>query len=717
MNREIITSIKNVINVSDKQIIKVMELLNAGNTVPFIARYRKEMTNSLNEEEIRVIEKEFIYQQNLIKRKEEIIKLIDQKGMLTIKLQKAIKEAKKLQQIEDIYLPFKEKRKTKATQAIKYGVEPLAEYILSFPFKEGSIKIKAEQFINKDIKNIDQAIEQAGYIIAEKISETAKYREFIRNNIYNFGEIKTKLKPKNQKLDEKKKYEMYYDFNQKLNKIPSYRILAFNRAEKEKVLTVKIEYSEQKAIEYLNRQVIKKISDSTNYLINFINDGYTRLIFPAIEREIRNLLTERASKKAIELFSQNLDKLIMQPPLKEKIVLGVDPAFRTGCKLAVIDKTSKTEKIDVIYPTAPKNDILGSEKKIKQILVDYQIDQIVIGNGTASRETEQFFKNFLEKNNFEIALSIVSEAGASVYSASKIAQEEFPTLAVEERSAISIARRIQDPMAELVKIDPKSIGIGQYQHDVNQKELAENLDFVMIKNINQVGIDLNTASKELLKYVSGLDKTIAKNIVNYRNENGSFKKRSELKKVTRLGAKAYEQAAGFLKIIEGKQPLDNTFIHPESYKIAQQIIKELNIDLNEITLDSEIKKLNKANSKELAKKLEHSIILVNDIINALKSPNIDIRSKIKVANFDSQITKIEDLKIGMVIEGQIRNIVDFGGFVDIGLKNDALIHISELSNNYVKSVQDIISIGQIKKFRVKAIDTKKGRIQLSLKEI
>jgi uncharacterized protein len=717
MNNEIISSITKELKIKTSQVNAVLELLNEGNTVPFIARYRKEATGSLDEEQIRVIEKEYAYMVNVSKRKEEVLRLIDERGMLTEEIKLAIEKASKLQQIEDIYLPFKEKRKTKATEAIKLGLEPLAEFIMTFPTEIDVIKNKALDFITEDVVSVEKAIEGASYIIAEQIADTAKYREFIRDYLYQHGVVVTKAKKKAVELDEKKKYEMYYDFSQSVKKLPSYRILAFNRGEKEKILNVSVDVNTDEIYDFLYQSVVQnEASDSAKYLKDIVIDAYKRLIFPSLEREIRSLLTNKADIHAIELFSKNLDVLIMQPPLKEKMVLGIDPAFRTGCKIAVIDKTGMVCEIDVIYPTEPRNDYKNSVLKLEKVLEKYPIDQVVIGNGTASRETEAFMKKYFSEYNHHMPISIVSEAGASVYSASKIAQLEFPELQVEQRSAVSIARRIQDPMAELVKIDPKAIGVGQYQHDVNQKQLSENLDFVMIKNINKVGVNVNTASRELLKYVSGLDNTIAKNIVDYRNENGEFKKRSDLKKVKRLGAKAFEQAAGFLKILNGDEILDSTFIHPESYKLAKSLIKDLKIKTNMFGTE-EIKSLiDTFDVHELASTYDVSYIIIKDILDAFISPNIDLRDDLIVATFDTSITKIEDLKVDMKVQGQIRNIVDFGAFVDIGLKNDALVHISEVSERFVSNVADVLTIGDVLSFRVKEVDVKKGRIQISLKE-
>ena len=713
---DIFLKIKEQLNVTEKQITTVLKLLEEGNTVPFIARYRKEMTGSLDEEQIRLIYKEYDYQNKLLQRKEEVLRLIDEKEMLTPEITKAINEAKILQEVEDIYLPFKEKRKTKATQAIKLGLEPLSQFILTFPLKEGSILNEAKKYITQDVVNEEEAIEKAGHIIAEQISENAKIRQYLRDNCWKFGVINTKIKKDGESLDEKKKYEMYYNFSQVIKKIPAYRILAFNRAEKEKVIKVTMEVNDEFLLNYIEKQVIKKDGDSTKYLKNFIKDSYKRLIFPSLEREMRAMLNEKASEQAIKLFSENLENLIMFPPVKDKIILGIDPAYRTGCKLAVIDQTGNLLKIDVIYPTLPKNNIEASEKKINELIQEYQINQIVIGNGTASRETQKFVKDFLEKYKIDVPMAIVSEAGASVYSASKNAQNEFPDLEVQERSAVSIARRIQDPMAELVKIDPKSIGVGQYQHDVNQKDLNENLDFVMLKCINKVGVNVNTASQELLSYVSGFDKTIAKNLVLYRNEFGEFKNRSEIKNVKRLGPKTYEQAIGFLKIFDGENILDATFLHPENYDVAKKIIEKTKLNLKLLGTDQFIKEIEAINVLELSEKLEQTEFLINDILETLKLGTIDLREELIAPEFNSEVTSINEVQVGMKIKGQIRNIVEFGAFVDIGIKNDGLIHVSEISEQFVKNVEEYLQIGDIKEFYVKEVDLDKERVQLTLKK-
>ncbi len=716
---QIINNLATELNLKPKQISTVLTMLKDGSTVPFIARYRKDQTGNLDEEQIRAVEKQFSYAKNLQNRKEEVIRLIDEKGLLTAELTAEINAAVKLSTIEDLYMPFKEKKKTKATTAIANGLEPLAKKIMSRNFS--GLEAEAAKYVNENVADVAAALEGAGYIISELISENAKTREMVRNTTIKYAHIEVKAKRKIAELDPEKKYEMYYDFSQKVNKLPGYRILAFNRGEREKKLNVKVVFD----LDWLTTNIMKYYArttdDDTLYFIDdAVRDSLKRLICPSIERETRNYLTEKAELSAIELFSENLDKLIMQPPCKESWILGVDPAFRTGCKLAVINPQGKLEKIDVIYPHPMK----GQEKrkaelwkksigKLNAIAKSYQIDQIVIGNGTASRETETFFKS-----QFAVApIHIISEAGASVYSASKLAQEEFPDLAVEERSAASIARRYQDPMSELVKIDPQSIGVGQYQHDVNQKVLTENLNFVMLKNINQVGVDLNTASVELLKYVSGLDRSVAKNIVAHRDEIGKFESRRQLLDVKRLGKKAFEQCAGFLKIADGKDRLDATFIHPENYKLAKVVLKELGLSSSQIGSEEMIEAVKQVNSSELATSLDANLIIIGDILKAFTEPMLDIREQSNNVEFDTAISKIEDLEVGMTVTGQVRNIVEFGAFVDIGVKNDGLIHISQLSNNYINNVRDVVNIGDVIKVRVSEIDVTKNKVQLSLKDV
>ncbi|WOO87322.1 Tex family protein [Mollicutes bacterium LVI A0039] len=715
---QIINNLATELNLKPKQIETVLKMLEEGSTVPFIARYRKDQTGNLDEDQIRAVEKQFTYAQNLQNRKEEVLRLIEEKGLLTPELSAEINAAVKLSTIEDLYMPYKEKKKTKATTAIANGLEPLAKQILSPNFS--GLEAAAKQYLSENVETTEQALEGAGYIISEWISENAKTREMVRNTTIKYASVEVKAKRKIEELDVEKKYEMYYDFSQRVNKLPGYRILAFNRGEREKKLNVKVVFD----IDWLTSNIMKYYmktndDDVLYYIDDAVRDSLKRLICPSIERETRNYLTEKAELSAIELFSDNLDKLIMQPPCKDSWILGVDPAFRTGCKLAIINQQGKLEKIDVIYPHPMKGQEKRREElatkslnKLKAIAKVYKIDQIVIGNGTASRETERFFKE-----KFDVApIHIISEAGASVYSASKLAQEEFPDLAVEERSAASIARRYQDPMSELVKIDPQSIGVGQYQHDVNQKVLAENLNFVMLKNINQVGVDLNTASVELLKYVSGLDRSVAKNIVAFRDEHGKFDSRKQLLDVKRLGKKAFEQCAGFLKIADGSNKLDATFIHPENYKLAKSILAEIGHSVEEIGGPEITETVKGVNSSDLATNLDANLIVVSDILKAFTEPMLDIREQSNNVEFDTSISKIEDLEVGMMVTGQVRNIVEFGAFVDIGIKNDGLIHISQLSNNFIKNVRDVVNIGDVIKVRVTEIDVSKNKVQLSLKE-
>lgn len=717
MNKIIIKQLVKDTKIKQEYIIAVLNLLNEGSTVPFIARYRKELTGNLDEDQIRLVEKEFLYQSNLEKRKEEITRLIQERATLTDELKVSIDSATKLQTLEDIYLPYKEKKKTKATEAIKNGLKPLAEFILTNPKSYDQISDEAIKYINEVVDTIEKCIEGAKFIIAEMISENSNYREFVRLSMNRDSVLTSKLKRGAAERDEKKTYEMYYEFSQAVTKLPGYRILALNRAEKEKILNVSVVYNSEIAIEYILKKEIKVSSTFFEaFLSEIIIDSLNRLIVPSIEREIRSNLTEKADSGAIKLFAENLDVLIMQPPLKNKSILCLDPAYRTGCKLAIIDQTGNLLATDVIYPHPPVNKVEESNKKLDKLLNNFKIDQIVIGNGTASRESWSFVDKYLKERNLTINFNLVSEAGASVYSASKIAQLEFPDLKVEMRSAVSIGRRVQDPMAELVKIEPKSIGVGQYQHDVNQKNLTENLDFVMLKNINKVGVDVNTASAELLKYVSGLDRTIAKNIVNYRIENGKFTSRRELLKVARLGAKSYQQAAGFLKIFDGKDKLDATFIHPESYKEANLILKQLGFSTDDIASTQLIEVVSKLDMIKFADDLEITETLCRDIIQNLCTPELDVREELKVASFDQSVTKIEDLSVGMMVQGQVRNIVEFGAFVDIGIKSDGLVHISQLSNKFVSNVADFVKIGDVNTFKVIAIDLDKGKVQLSLKE-
>ncbi len=705
MREKIISEVSSKTSISQKQIDITLKLLEDGNTVPFIARYRKEQTGNLDEDQIFEVNKVYSYYLKLEEKKESTLKKIDEKGMLTDELVKAIQNAKIISEVDDIYLPFKEKKKTKASAAIKAGIEPLVKYIYSDKI---DIKEEAKKYITEGYEDVAFVIEGAKHIISERISDNSDYRKLIRDNVFKRGSITSKIKKGKKEVDEFGKFENYYDFSQAIMKIPSYRYLAIARGEKEKILTVGIDFDNEYVISKIldKESSVNNIQNNIQILADSIDDAYKRLIFPSITREIRSNLKDRSDLSAINIFSKNFEKLIMQKPLKNKWILGIDPAFRTGCKLAVIDNKSDMVEIGVIYPHEPVNKVAASQKEITRIVKEYPIEQIVIGNGTASRETETFISNM----DLGINHNLISEAGASVYSASKVAQEEFPDLQVEYRSAISIARRVQDPMAELVKIDPKSIGVGQYQHDVDQKELSNSLDFTTQKVVNQVGVDLNTASKELLMYVSGLDKSLAKNIIQYRIESGKFQSRKNLLDVKRLGKTAYKQCAGFLKILDGDNYLDETFIHPEDYTVAQKLleqykgIKDTGFELSTDELTN------------FATATKVSEIKVKELIDYLQKPNLDIRDNIVTAQFKSNITNIDDLNVGDKVHGEVRNILEFGAFVDIGLKNDALIHISQISNSYVKNVSDYLNVGDIKEFKVLDIDEKSGKIKITLKD-
>lgn len=722
-NDKLMNEITKNLNITRKQVITVLELLDEGNTVPFIARYRKEVTGALDEEQIRDIHKEFEYKQNLLKRKEDVIRLIDEKGMLTDELEAEILKADKLVDVEDIYRPFKEKKKTKATEAIKNGLKPLAEYIMSFPVT-GDLETEAAAFINETVETVEDAIQGALYIVAEEISDNADYRKWIRNHSYVSGSIQSKVK-KSAK-DDDKIFEIYYDYEEPLNKVKLYRALAINRGEKLKVLNVKINVNNERIHHYLEGKVLKDTSSFVCTPIReAIKDAYKRLIAPSIERELRSELSVKAEDNAIHIFSENLRSLLLQPPMKGKMVLGVDPAYRTGCKLAVIDKMGKMEYIDVIYPhqkhigekvSPERRNEAG--RKVMGIIAKYSIDVIAIGNGTASRETEQFITNVIKavqkSMDRELYYLIVNEAGASVYSASKLAQAEFPDLQVEERSAVSIARRLQDPLSELVKIDPQSIGVGQYQHDVQQKKLTESLDFVVETAVNQVGVNVNTASQQLLQYVSGLSKSIASNIVTYRETNGAFTNRKQLKKVPKLGAKAYEQAAGFLRVLNGDNPFDKTGIHPESYEAAEGLLNELKLSTDEIGNPILKLKFMDLNKNQLSEKLGVGLNTLEDILDDFVAPMRDPRDKMEAPLLRSDVLKLEDLKLGMELKGTVRNVVDFGAFVDCGVKDDGLVHISQLRKGFVKHPLDVVSVGEIVTVYVKEIDQKRHRLQLTM---
>ena len=695
------------------QVENAIKLIDDGNTIPFIARYRKEQTGEMSDEQLRDMFDRLNYLRNLEKRKEEVIRLIDEQGKLTDELKQSILSSETMTEVEDLYRPYKQKKRTRATIAKEKGLEPLAIIIYSQDKKYDLMKL-AEEFINeeKGILSVDDAIAGAKDIVAEIISDVAEYRKDIRKIIYGKGVITSKATK-----DEKSVYEMYYDYSEAVSKIPSHRILAINRGEKEEFLKVKIDGTDETSLEYLKGKVIKNESPYEEVLEDVIEDAYKRLIKPSVENEVRNDLTSVAEEQAIKVFGQNAKKLLLQPPLKGLTVMGFDPAYRTGCKIAVIDETGKLLDTTTVYPTEPQNDVIGAKKKLLDLIDKYNVSMIAIGNGTASRESEQFVADLIKNVKHNIHYAIVSEAGASVYSASKLATEEYPDINVSLRGAISIARRLQDPLAELVKIDPKSIGVGQYQHDVNQSRLDESLTGVVEDAVNSVGVDLNTATPSLLKYVSGVSKTVANNIVKYRDENGKIKTRKELLKVSKLGPAAYTQCAGFLRIPESKNPLDNTSVHPESYETAEQILNGIGFKVEDLKTNlTEIKaKLATIIPADIAKKLEIGVPTVRDIIKELQKPGRDPREDLPKPILRSDVLKMEDLKEGMILTGTVRNVIDFGAFVDIGVKNDGLVHISELSDKYVKNPMDVVSVGDIVKVRVIKIDLEKKKVSLSMK--
>ncbi|ARV97416.1 RNA-binding transcriptional accessory protein [Bacillus subtilis] len=703
------------IGLSQKHVESVIRLLEDGNTVPFIARYRKEQTGSMDEVQIQTISERWQYIQNLNQRKEEVIRLIAEQDKLTDDLKRKIEQSVKLQEVEDLYRPYKQKRKTKATVAKSKGLEPLADYILTLP-QDDRLAATADQYISeeKEVFTREEAIEGAKHIIAEQISDEPTFRKWIRQETFKRGTIKSAA-GKSADTDEKNVYEMYYEYEEPIAKVVPHRVLAMNRGEKEDILKVAIEPPADHIKAYLEKQVIKNRSTSVREILQeTIEDSYKRLIQPAIEREIRKELSEKADEQAIHIFSENLRKLLLQPPMKGKTVLGVDPAFRTGCKLAVSDETGKVLKIDVIYPHAPVNKTKEAHEKVKKILEQYQVEMVAIGNGTASRETEQFIVNVLKDMPRKIYYVIVNEAGASVYSASELAREEFPDFKVEERSAVSIARRLQDPLAELVKIDPKSVGVGQYQHDVSQKRLNESLRFVVETVVNQVGVNVNTASAALLQYVAGLSKSVAGNVVKKREEIGKFSNRKELKDIPRLGAKTYEQCIGFLRVQEGTEPLDRTGIHPESYKETKALLKKLGLSTEHIGTAELKDKINQLALSETAKELGIGEITLKDICEQLTRPERDPRDEVPKPLLKTDVLQLEDLKEGMELQGTVRNVVDFGAFVDIGVKQDGLVHISKLSNQFVKHPLDVVSVGDIVTVWVDGVDVQKGRVSLSM---
>ncbi|SDC16811.1 uncharacterized protein SAMN05421734_10513 [Pelagirhabdus alkalitolerans] len=698
-----------------KAVVKqVIDLLEDGNTVPFIARYRKEATGGLDEVQIKEVSDQWEYGVQLAQRKEEVIRLIDEQGKLTPELKQDITNAEKLQRVEDLYRPYKQKRRTKATIAKEKGLEPLAKLIFTQNIR--SLKEEANAYLceENEINTIEDALVGASDIIAEWIADEPSYRSYIRKETYNRGQLMTVAKSEDK--DEKNVYEMYYDYTESVKTMASHRVLAMNRGEKEGVLRVSLLTPVDTIQSYIERKVIKEktVEEVQQYLKETISDSYKRLIQPSVEREIRTQLTEVAEDKAITIFSENLKNLLLQPPLKGQMTLGIDPAFRTGCKLAVVDETGRMNEVDVIYPTAPKKDIDGATKKVLSIIKRFGIELIAIGNGTASRETEQFISELIEQNNLDTPYLIVNEAGASVYSASKLAREEFPDLQVEERSAVSIARRVQDPLAELVKIDPKSIGVGQYQHDVSQKRLNESLTFVVETAVNQVGVNVNTASASLLGYVSGLSKTVANNVVKEREEKGKFTSRKELKSIPRLGAKTYEQSIGFLRILDGKDPLDRTPIHPESYTVVKQLLKKVSCTTDDLGTNALQTALAELEVRSVSEEFDIGQLTLQDIIQSLSRPERDPRDDLPKPLLKKNVLSMEDLKPGLELQGTVRNVVDFGVFVDIGVKQDGLVHISKLAKRFVKHPMDVVSVGDVVTVWVQEVDMKKERIALTM---
>ena len=713
---KIIQIIADELNIKKSQVENTIKLIDEGNTIPFIARYRKEVTGGLSDEVLRTFGERLNYLRNLEKRKEEVTNSIEEQGKLTEEIAKDLENAVTLAEVEDIYRPYKQKKKTRATVAKAKGLEPLAEIILAQE-ETKDIKEIAAEYINeeKEVKTVEEAIQGALDIIAEMISDNPEYRKLIKQIVYSKGIIITTT----TKPEEKSAYEMYYDYSENVNKIPSHRILAINRGEKEEFLKVKIEKEEDKILGKIEKDIIKGETQFTQYLKDTIQDSFKRLIEPSIDREIRSDLTEKAEEQAIKVFGKNAKQLLLGAPLKGITVMGFDPAYRTGCKIAIIDETGKVLDITTVYPTEPQNDIEGAEKELVRLINKDHVDMIAIGNGTASRESEMFVSEMIKKCDHKVLYTIVSEAGASVYSASKLATEEYPDINVSIRGAISIARRLQDPLAEFVKIDPKSIGVGQYQHDVNQKKLEESLAGVVEDSVNKVGVDVNTATPSLLSYVSGINKTIAKNIVKYRDENGKLKTRKELLKVPKLGKVAFEQCAGFIRIPDGTNALENTAVHPESYEIAEELLKTLGYvteDLKDKDKLIEIrKKLASVNVVETAKKLNVGEMTLKDIIDELSKPGRDPREDMPKPILRQDVLKFEDLKEGMILTGTVRNVIDFGAFVDIGVKHDGLVHISEMSEKFVKNPSDIVSVGDIVKVKVIGIDNDRQKVKLSMK--
>ena len=724
---KIVVTIAQELGVKNSQVENTIKLIDEGNTIPFIARYRKEVTGGLSDETLRDLGERLTYLRNLEQRKEEIIKSIDEQGKLTDEILQAVAIAKTLAEVEDIYRPYKQKKKTRATVAKAKGLEPLADIILEQKETKDINEI-AKQYVNidslseEDKKNKDKvvataedAIQGALDIIAETISDNAKYRKEIKKLCYREGTIVTKA----SKAEEKSNYEMYYEYQEALKYIPSHRILAINRGEKEGFLKVSLEKPEEKILKYIERDILKGETQFTQMLKDTILDSFKRLIEPSIDREIRSDLTEKAEEKAIKVFGKNSKQLLLGAPIKGKTVMGFDPAYRTGCKIAVIDETGKVLDYTTVYPTEPQNDVEGAKKELLKLIDKDKIDMIAIGNGTASRESEMFVSDMIKEASRPVHYVIVSEAGASVYSASKLATEEYPDINVSIRGAISIARRLQDPLAELVKIDPKAIGVGQYQHDVNQKKLSESLTAVVEDSVNKVGVDVNTATPSLLSYVSGINNTIAKNIVKYRDENGKLKNRKQLLKVPKLGKVAFEQCAGFLRILDGDNPLEVTAVHPESYEATEKLLETMGFDKKDLKdkekLEELRKKIKTINVEEMAKQLEIGEMTLSDIVEELSKPGRDPREDMPKPILRNDVLKLEDLKEGMVLTGTVRNVIDFGAFVDIGVKHDGLVHISEMSDKFIKNPSDLVSVGDIVKVKVIKIDKDRQKVGLSMK--
>lgn len=720
---DIIVKLTEEFGVKKVQIEQAVKLIDEGNTVPFIARYRKDVTGGLNDEQLRAIDERLRYLRGLEERKQEVLRSIEEQGKLTDELKAEIEKAEILQRVEDLYKPFKQKKTTRAGKAKAKGLEPLAIIIYMQQNKSGDVLKVAEPFVDpeKEVETAEEAIQGACDIIAEMIADNADLISEVRDRYYKHGLIETEAVD----ADEKTVYDMYYGKHEAICKIPNHRVLAVNRGEKEGKLKVKVSIDADSILRLLEKEVIRQDSIFKPLLIETIEDAYKRLIAPSVEREMRNLLTERAEAEAIKVFAGNTEKLLMVPPVRGKRIISIDPGFRTGCKVAVIDETGKLLAYTTIYPTEPKCDVAGTERTLKKIIDKYKIDVIVIGNGTASRETEEVVANFLKKNSYQIQYTIVNEGGASVYSASKLASEEYPDLDVTTRGAMSLGRRLQDPLAELVKIDPKHIGVGQYQHDMNQKNLSEALGAVVEDCVNRVGVDLNTASPSLLSYVAGISSSVAKNIVAYREENGKFTDRKQLLKVAKLGPKAYEQCAGFLRISDGKEVLDSTSVHPESYEVSRILMKKIGISESDIkggvqVIDDKIKSAYPAKTeKESVRKMAEDIgigeFTVKDIIAELRKPGRDPREDAPSVVFRNDVRSFEDLKEGMEMSGTVRNVVDFGAFVDIGVKNDGLVHVSQLSDKFVKHPMDVVSVGDTVKVRIIGIDKERGKVSLTMK--